>query len=88
MTRLKYAHSIATLFLGVLLHALVAPAADNISPVARWEFGTEEETPLGVIGNVQRDQAGPRPPEFPDMAANNTAVRVDASTYLSVLDTG
>jgi len=88
MTHLKYAQSIATLCLGVLLHALVATAADNTSPVARWEFGTEEETPLGAKGNVQRDQAGPRPPEFPDMAANNTAVRVDAGAYLSVLDTG
>ena len=82
MTHLKYAQSIATLCLGVLLHALVATAADNTSPVARWEFGTEEETPLGAKGNVQRDQAGPRPPEFPDMAANNTAVRVDAGAYL------
>jgi mono/diheme cytochrome c family protein len=88
MTQLKYAHWIATLCLGVFLHAPAATAADNTSPVARWEFGTEEATPLRVKGNVQRDQAGPRPPEFPDMAANNTAVRVDASAYLSVPDQG
>ena len=88
MTHLKYAYLIATLCLGVLLHAPVATAADNTSPVARWEFGTDEETPLRAQGNVQRDQAGPRPPEFPDMTANNTAVRVDGGAYLSVLDTG
>jgi len=88
MTQLTYAHWIAKLCLGVLLHAPVATAADNTSPVARWDFGTEEATPLGAKGNVQRDQAGPRPPEFPDMAANNTAVRVDAGAYLFVPDTG
>ncbi len=86
MTQLKDAHWIATLCLGVLLHA--PAAADNTSLVARWEFGTEKATPLRAKGNVQRDQTGPRPPEFPDMAANNTAVRVDASAYLSVPDTG
>lgn len=68
----------------VLLTAMLTlTAADSTSPVARWDFGTEEATPLTAKGNVQRDQAGPRPPEFPDMAANNTAVRVDASAYLS-----
>ncbi|WP_236696568.1 DUF1553 domain-containing protein [Rhodopirellula islandica] len=35
-----------------------------------------------------RDQAGPRPPEFPEMAANNTAVKLDAGAYLSVSDPG
>ena len=88
MRRQEYACRIATLCLGVFLHASAATAADNTSPVARWEFGTEEATPLRAYGNVQRDQAGPRPPEFPDMAANNTAVRVDASAYLSVPDQG
>ncbi len=88
MTQLKYAHWIATLGISVFLHAPAATAADNTSPVTRWEFGTEEATALRAKGNVQREQAGPRPPEFPDMAANNTAVRVDASDYLSVPDTG
>ncbi len=73
----------------VLVTAMITlVAADNSSPAARWDFGTEEATTLTASGNVQRDQAGPRPPEFPDLAANNTAVRVDASAYLSVPDTG
>ncbi|HVV98701.1 MAG TPA: DUF1553 domain-containing protein, partial [Planctomycetaceae bacterium] len=44
---------------------------------ARWDFGAEEATPLTAHGDVQRDQAGPRPPEFPDFAENNTAVHLD-----------
>ncbi|TWU12109.1 Planctomycete cytochrome C [Symmachiella macrocystis] len=63
-------------------------AAEDTSPVAQWDFGTEESTPLTAKGNVQRDQAGPRPPEFPDMAANNTAVRIDRGGYFVVADTG
>lgn len=71
-----------------LFGAIMVAAAEDVSPVVRWEFGTEEATPLRANGNVQRDQAGPRPPEFPDMAANNTAVRVDTGAYLSVPDEG
>ena len=79
-----------TLILAVLSvgNSLAAQADDKFAEVARWEFGAEEATPLTARGNVQRDQAGPRPPEFPDMAANNTGVRVDAGAYLSVPDTG
>lgn len=67
---------------------LTIAAPDGVSPVVQWEFDTEEATSLVAKGNVQRDQAGPRPPEFPDMAANNTAVRCDANAYLTVSDTG
>lgn len=68
--------------------ASTAIAADKASLVARWEFGTEESVSFSAIGNVQRDQAGPRPPEFPELAENNTAVRLDAAAYLAVPDTG
>jgi mono/diheme cytochrome c family protein len=70
----------------ILIFALIA--ADNVPPVARWDFGTEETAPLAAKGNVQRDQAGPRPPEFPGMAENNLSVRLDADAYLTVPDTG
>lgn len=66
----------------------IAQDDNNSAGIVRWEFGDEETTPLTVRGNVQRDQAGPRPPEFPDMAANNTAVKVDSGAYLAVSDTG
>ncbi|MCA9155679.1 MAG: DUF1549 domain-containing protein, partial [Planctomycetales bacterium] len=66
--------------------SLALAAADN-APVARWDFGTEETVPLATTGSVKRDQAGPRPPEFPDFAADNTAVGVDGG-YFVVPDTG
>ncbi|MCA9222896.1 MAG: hypothetical protein KDA71_21400, partial [Planctomycetales bacterium] len=66
--------------------SLALAAADN-APVARWDFGTEETVPLSARGSVKRDQAGPRPPEFPDFAADNTAVGVDGG-YFVVPDTG
>ena len=56
--------------------------------IARWDFSTEEATPLETVGNVHRDQTGPRPPEFPDLSPSNTAVRVDTGAYLSVPDRG
>lgn len=63
-------------------------AADS-SPVARWDFGAEEETLLSPHGGVQRDQAGPRPPDFPDFDSNNTAVRLDGKgAYFSISDPG
>ncbi|QDU63339.1 Planctomycete cytochrome C [Planctomycetes bacterium Pan216] len=71
-----------------VVSALLLPSVAGADPVARWDFGTEESTPLTPRGNVQRDQAGPRPPEFPNMASSNTAVRLDAGAYLSVPDTG
>jgi hypothetical protein len=72
----------------LLIGAIAIAAGDNASPAVQWEFGTEEATSLAAKGNVQRDQAGPRPPEFPDMAENNTAVRLDTAAYLAVPDTG
>ena len=63
-------------------------AADS-TPVARWDFGAEEEVQLTPHGNVLRDQAGPRAPEFPDFSNSNTAVRLDGkSAYFSVADPG
>ena len=88
MAKLNSASWIAGLCLGVSFYAHAANAADKISSVACWDFGTEDTNPLRASGKVQRDHAGPRPPEFPDMAANNTSVRVDTKAYLSISDTG
>jgi len=49
--------------------------ADDSKPVLQLDFGQEESAPLIAVGNVVRDQAGPRPPEFPDFEANNTAIQ-------------
>src|SRR6056297_3660779 len=65
-----------------------AKGQDQSTLAARWDFNSEETKPLELRGNVQRDQAGPRPPEFPDMAANNTAMKFDAGAYIAIPDTG
>ena len=65
-------------------------AADtDANRIERWEFGTEEETLFKSHGAVQRDQTGPRPPEFPDFPADNTAIRLNGKgSYLAIADTG
>jgi mono/diheme cytochrome c family protein len=50
--------------------------ADDAKPVLQLDFGQEESAPLIAVGGVVRDQAGPRPPEFPDFEANNTAIQL------------
>lgn len=50
--------------------------ADEAKPVLQLDFGQEESAPLMAVGGVVRDQAGPRPPEFPDFEANNTAIQL------------
>src|SRR4051794_39405774 len=63
----------------VALLGLFAVSADAAGPVARWEFGSEETSKLTAVGDVVRDVPGPRPPEFPDFEADNTAVKLSGS---------
>ncbi len=72
----------------VLIGAIALAVADPSSPVVRWDFDANQAASWTAKGKVQRDQAGPRPPEFPDLAEDNTAVRIDAGAYLSVPDPG
>ena len=58
------------LALGAVVGAVARAAATNVVPVARWDFGVEEATPLIAHGGVHRDQPGPRPPTFPDFDAS------------------
>jgi mono/diheme cytochrome c family protein len=63
--------------------------SDTTGVAARWEFGTEETTPLTAHGGVKRDQTGPIAPEFPDFATDNTAVHLDGQgARLVVPDSG
>ncbi|MCB1224646.1 MAG: DUF1553 domain-containing protein [Verrucomicrobiales bacterium] len=48
----------------------------DVLPVDRWDFGSEEALPLTPRGDIVRDQAGPRPPEFPNLEADNMAVEL------------
>jgi cytochrome c553 len=56
------------------------------TPVVRWDFGAEEATPLQSHGGVHRDVPGPRSPEYPDFAPDNTAVKLDGSGARFTLD--
>ncbi len=81
----------ARCWLAVLFASLLfAPSlhADESSRVALWSFGAEDGTPLDLHGGVQRDQAGPRPPEFPDFSDDNTAYRFNGRGHVLVADPG
>ncbi|MEZ5940071.1 MAG: DUF1553 domain-containing protein [Planctomycetaceae bacterium] len=67
--------------------SLVAAQADN-APALSLDFDNEETTAVQAHGNLQRDQAGPRAPEFPDMAESNNAIKLDSGAYLSLEDAG
>ncbi len=76
------------LFYAIVLSILSAYAAIAAPPVARWEFDSETSTPFELKGDVFRDQAGPRPPQFPDFPADNTALRFDGAGFLTIADPG
>ena len=67
------------LFLTWLAAILASGAVASAAVVARWDFGAEEPTRLTPHGGVHRDVPGPRPPEFPDFDAGNTAVQLDGN---------
>lgn len=67
-----------TLSILITVWMSVAPiVAAEPEPVVRWDFSSEETSPLTTEGGVTRDIPGPRPPRYPDFTAENTAVRLD-----------
>jgi cytochrome c553 len=70
--RLRTALALSALFHGLCFGLY----ADDSKPVLNLDFGQEEPVRLIAVGNVVRDQPGPRPPEFPDFEANNTAIQL------------
>ncbi|MFO0066548.1 MAG: DUF1553 domain-containing protein [Pirellulaceae bacterium] len=63
--------------------------AQDPPPIARWDFGAEETTSYRTVGEVQRDQPGPRPPRFPDLDPGNTAIRLEGrGARLEIADPG
>ncbi len=69
----------------LLLNGVAVVAA----PVARWDFGEEDTSRAVVVGTVQRDAPGPRPPQFPDFDSYNTALRLDGTGgHLALTDPG
>lgn len=69
----------------VCLSWTVANADEGL--VGQWSFGSEESIPIEIEGSVQRDQAGPRPPEFPEMSTDNTALRFNGKGYVIIPST-
>lgn len=85
--------SISITLAGIVLLLCVSPkvAAQAVEPVPviRWDFGSEESTPLHPVGGVHRDVPGPRPPEYPDFPPDNTAVKLDGNgAYFKLADNG
>jgi mono/diheme cytochrome c family protein len=67
-----------------------APGTESLPEVvARWDFGTEDTNNFVMHGSVQRDQPGPRPPQYPDFEANNTSLRLPGDgSHLKIGDPG
>jgi hypothetical protein len=71
----------------VALNDLVC--AQDGEGIVRWDFGAEETTSYRTVGEVLRDQPGPRPPRFPDLDPSNTAIRLEGrGARLEIADTG
>ena len=59
------------------------------APVARWDFGEEDVSRVVSVGSIEREVPGPRPPDYPDFEAANTAVRFDGrGSHFTFADTG
>ena len=56
--------------------ALPISGADGPAKTTQWNFNSEEAAVWIPRGDIIRDQAGPRPPEFPDLDKDNTAVQL------------
>lgn len=75
--------------LGMLYASGLGLPADDAKPVLQLDFSTEESVPMIPVGDVVRDQAGPRPPEFPNFEAGNTAIRLNGKgARFEIKDTG
>lgn len=73
----------------VTSQATTGRASEPPRVVAKWDFDTEESTPLAAHRGVHRDQPGPRPAEFPNFDPENRAVKLDGDgAYLSLADPG
>jgi len=55
----------------------------------RWDFSSEDNSQFNSHGSVERDQPGPRPPQYPDFETSNTAIRLPGDgSHLRISDAG
>lgn len=88
MNKTSFYRFAASITVMTLLHISQTSVRCHADPVAHWEFGSEAAMPLELHGDVYRDQAGPRSPEFPDFSSDNTALRFDGKGFLTLADPG
>ncbi len=81
-------HTTKIFFVLLLLASLADPAwAEEPAIVVELDFGSEASSLYQAHGAVRHDQRGPRPPLYPDVQSNNTAIRLgDAGGHLSIDD--
>lgn len=72
----------------LMLTGLMASGPLRAQEIARWDFEKKDAIRLTPHRKIQHNQPGPRPPEFPDLDAKNTAVRFTSDAYLSFPDPG
>ena len=61
----------------------------SATPVAKWDFGEEDVSRVVSVGSIEREAPGPRPPDFPDFEASNTAVLFNGNgSHFTFADTG
>ncbi len=81
------AHCLLLILIVLCLGANRGLLANDTELVASWDFGTESSNQFQSHGLVVRDQAGPRPPVYPDFQSNNTAIGLGREGgYLAVDD--
>ena len=69
-------HSRQFLTLTLVLVAPIAIYSQDSDPVLNFTFEKSPIKDATIQGDVKFDQAGPRPPEYPDFSANNRSVQI------------
>ncbi|TWT91877.1 DUF1553 domain-containing protein [Neorhodopirellula pilleata] len=84
-TSMNYLGMLKHLFIVTFCVVLICTVADaDEGMIGKWSFGSEETIPFEINGDVKRDQTGPRPPEFPDLPSDNTALRFGGKGYVFI----
>ena len=81
-------HSRQLLTLTLVLMVPIAVYSQDSDPVLNFTFEKSPIKDAAIQGDVKFDQAGPRPPEYPDFSANNRSVQISKTGYLAIPDPG
>ena len=81
-------HSRQFLTLTLVLVAPIAIYSQDSDRVLNFTFEKSPIKDATIQGDVKFDQAGPRPPEYPDFSASNRSVKISKTGYLAIPDPG